>query len=247
MKHNKINKTLKYINFILTMDSLKIIELKISPKIDIKINSDIIINKIIHILTTELNDKSKFKIEEIKVFNQIEHIKTLNDKTLNEYLKTKKLFIFDLKILGRDWTKEISYIPQNEIMRDKYENNILFMRYEKPDLINMFYFPREGKIHVNTISTFFNLLNECNSCGQLSEHVKINNLIGTAYCLKCWEKIDNVTWESQRRRVSVADLVAKNDDSTVESSSSEEELSDCEEDYRRDPPLQQRKLWNAIN
>jgi len=183
------------------MDSFRIYDVKLpvkrkvlKRKIDIKANSDTILNKIVNILTKEFDEEHKFKIEEIKIFNEIEYIDNINTEALNDFIVTfrKKLFIFDLKVLGRDWTKNISYIPQNEITKKKYKNNILFLEYIYPHL-KVTVFPRHGDVNIDTVYSFLKNMNTCNFCKQLKKHVKINCTSGQVMCLECFEQLSKVS------------------------------------------------------
>ena len=82
-----------------------------------------ITEKIIDIITTKFNDKDKFIKEQIQV---VDDIKNFNLVTFSHYIVkyNKKLFIFDLKILGREWIKNTKFIPNNIINEDKYKDNI---------------------------------------------------------------------------------------------------------------------------
>lgn len=176
------------------MDRFRIYDVKLPvlkrTKIDMKANSDIILNKIVNIITKEFDEEDKLKIEEIKIFNEMEYINNINTEAINDFIvKLKKeLLIFDLEVLGREWTKNISYIPQNEITKEKYKNNILFLKYEHPHL-RITVFPKYANVHIDTVSKVLNTMNKCNICKQLKKHVKIGNTDGEVICTECFDKL----------------------------------------------------------
>lgn len=166
-------------------------------KIDVNEESDIILKKIINIITEEFDDINKFNIEEVKIFNKIENINELTIQILNDYILTfnKKLFIFDLKLLGRDWIKNIKCIPQSEIIKEKYKNNILFIHY-----INFKFkisvFPRNVSINLHTLCPVLNFKNKCNFCNKFKSHVKIDKNYGKIMCIKCYNNLSKISLNS---------------------------------------------------
>jgi len=166
-------------------------------KIDVNEESDIIFKKIINIITEEFDDINKFNIEEIKIFNKIENINELTIQILNDYILTfkKKLFIFDLKLLGRDWIKNIKFIPQSEIIKEKYKNNILFIHYINHKF-KISVFPRNADIKLYTLRPVLNFENKCNFCNKFESHVKIDKNYGKIMCIKCYNNLSKISLNS---------------------------------------------------
>ena len=147
-------------------------------------------NDIINILTTQLPENIRYKNEEIALFFHKDQIFDMNLDKIKQLIieENKKLFIFDLEKLGREWTKDISEVfSKDEIYKNKYENSLIFIQFnKKTSQLQLSVLEKNMIVTKDIIESILSNLNKCFFCSKMKKHVKINNYTGQIICNDCY-------------------------------------------------------------
>ena len=147
-------------------------------------------SNIINILTNELPEKKKYTNDEICLFTHSEQISNINLNKIRQFIfeENKKLFIFDLEKLGREWTENISeVINKDEIYKDKYKDGLIFIKFNKEtSQLQLSVLNKNMNVTKDSIESILSNLNKCTICSKMKEHVKIDNYTGKVICYDCF-------------------------------------------------------------